>query len=143
MARTDWLTIGQLADQGRVNVQTIRYYERRGLLPRPTRSSSGYRLYGADAVKRLSFVRRAQLLGFSLLEIEELLSLRVRPGTTCADIRGKAREKIAMVDRKIEELTRIRGALGRLATLCRGKGPTSECAILEALDADAAPTDAS
>ena len=140
MARTYWMTIGQLADQGRVNVQTIRYYERRGLLPKAKRSSSGYRLYDADAVKQLSFVRRAQLLGFSLVEIEELLSLRVRPGTTCADIRARARAKIATVDRKIEELTRIRGALGRLATLCRGKGPTSECAILEALEADEAPT---
>ena|SRR5262245_4825711 len=136
MPSTDWMTIGQLAEQGCVNVQTIRYYERRGLLPKAKRTSSGYRLYDMDSVRRLGFVRRAQLLGFSLLEIQELLSLRVRPGTTCADIRAKARGKIATVDQRIEELTRIRAALSRLATLCRGRGPTSECAILDALDAD-------
>ena len=136
MANTDLLTIGKLAQQGRVNIQTIRYYERRGLIPKPNRSSSGYRLYDEAAVRRLGFVRKAQLLGFSLDEIDELLSLRMRPGITCGDIRKRARQKIATVEEKIAELTRIRGALAKLATACRGKGPTSECPILEALDAD-------
>jgi MerR family mercuric resistance operon transcriptional regulator len=136
MANADLLTIGKLAQQGRVNIQTIRYYERRGLIPKPNRSSSGYRLYDEGAVRRLGFVRKAQLLGFSLHEIDELLSLRTRPGITCADIRKRARQKIATVEEKIADLTRIRGALAELATACRGKGPTSECPILEALDAD-------
>lgn len=130
------MTIGKLAQQGRVNIQTIRYYERRGLIPKPNRSSSGYRLYDEVAVRRLGFVRKAQLLGFSLHEIDDLLSLRMRPGVTCADIRKRARQKIATVEEKIAELTRIRSALAKLATACRGKGPTSECPILEALDAD-------
>ncbi|HEV8646425.1 MAG TPA: heavy metal-responsive transcriptional regulator [Burkholderiales bacterium] len=136
MLNTDLLTIGKLARQGGVNIQTIRYYERRGLIPKPNRSSSGYRLYDEEAVRRLGFVRKAQLLGFSLHEIDELLSLRMRPGITCADIRKRARQKIATVEEKIAELTRIRGALAKLATACRGEGPTSECPILEALDAD-------
>ena len=140
MAKADLLTIGRLAQQGGVNIQTIRYYERRGLIPKPNRSLSGYRLYDREAVKRLGFVRKAQLLGFSLHEIDELLSLRMRPGTTCSDIRKKAHQKIATVEEKICELTRIRGALAKLATDCRGKGPTSECPILETLDADEART---
>jgi len=130
------LTIGKLARQGGVNIQTIRYYERVGLIPKPNRTSSGYRLYNEEAVRRLGFVRKAQILGFSLHEIDELLSLRMRPGVTCADIRMRARQKIATVEEKIAELTRIRGALAKLATACRGEGPTSECPILEALDAD-------
>ena len=136
MLNTDSLTIGKLARQGGVNIQTIRYYERRGLIPKPDRSSSGYRVYDEEAVRLLGFVRKAQSLGFSLHEIDELLSLRMRPGITCADIRERARQKIATVEEKIAGLTRIRGALAKLATACRGEGPTSECPILEALDTD-------
>ena len=130
------MRIGRLAERGGVRIPTIRYYERRGLLSRPRRSSSGYRIYDSEAVKRLNFIKKAQQLGFSLNEIEELLSLRMRPGTTCADIREKARCKIVTVDRKIAELARIRGALAKLAAACRGKGPTSDCVILKALDTD-------
>jgi len=136
MQSADLLTIGKLAKRGGVSIQTIRYYERRGLIPRPRRASSGYRLYDAGAVKRLGFVRKAQLLGFSLQEIDELLSLRIRRGATCSDIRQKARQKIATVEDKISELIRIRNALAGLATACRGRGPASECPILEALDAN-------
>src|SRR5215216_6350680 len=117
------LTIGKLAREGGVNIQTIRYYERRGLIPKPARALSGYRLYDREAIKRLAFVRQAQLLGFSLHEIDELLSLRMRPGVTCADIRMKARQKIASIDEKISDLTRIRGALSKLAKVCRGQRP--------------------
>jgi MerR family copper efflux transcriptional regulator len=140
MASADLLTIGRLAQQGGVTIQTVRYYERRGLIPKPNRSPSGYRLYDRGTIRRLGFVRKAQLLGFSLHEIGELLSLRVRPGTTCADIRKKAHQKIATVDEKICKLSQIRGALAKLASDCRGKGPTSECPILETLDADEART---
>ncbi|HSN39867.1 MAG TPA: MerR family DNA-binding protein [Burkholderiales bacterium] len=128
------LTIGKLASQGGVNIGTIRYYERRGLLPNPQRASSGYRLYADDSVRRLHFIRQAQLLGFSLEEIQELLSLRMRPGATCADIRQRARRKIEMVDSKIGDLQRIKQALTTLAAACRGEGPTSECPILDALE---------
>ena len=134
MRNPDSLTIGKVADQGGVKVQTIRYYERRGLLPKPARTAAGYRTYSDDAVRRLRFIRQAQALGFSLSEIEELLSLRVRSGTTCGDIRKRARQKITMVNDKIEELQRIKDALSRLAKACTGQGPTAECPILEALE---------
>ena len=128
------LTIGKLASRGGVNVQTIRYYERSGLLPKPLRGASGYRLYADDAVRRLSFIKQAQQLGFTLTEIHELLSLRMRPGTTCADIRQRARNKIVAVEQKIENLRTIKRALTKLAAACRGNGPTSDCPILEALE---------
>ena len=134
MRNPESLTIGKVATQGGVKVQTIRYYERRGLLPKPARTQSGYRKYSDDAIRRLRFIRQAQALGFSLSEIEELLSLRMRPGTTCGDIKQRARQKIATVNGKIEELQRIKDALGRLARACHGEGPTSECPILEALE---------
>ena len=134
MTNPNSLTISKLASRGGVNVTTIRYYERRGLLPKPSRTASGYRLYADDAERRLRFIRKAQLLGFSLVEIRDLLSLRMKPDTTCADIRMHAKEKITAVDRKIADLQRIKNALTKLASACRGKGPTSECPILDALD---------
>lgn len=134
MSIANVLTIGKLASRGGVSVQTIRYYERSGLLPKPSRASSGYRLYADDAVRRLTFIKQAQLLGFSLSEIQDLLSLRMEPGTTCGDIRNRARQKIAGVNRKIEDLQRIKNALTKLAAACRGNGPTSDCPILEALE---------
>jgi len=136
MTNSELLTIGKLASQGDVNVQTVRYYERRGLLPTPPRGRSGYRLYDDIAVRRLRFIKQAQLLGFSLSEIRELLSLRMRPGTSCADIRQRARQKIVVVNKKIEDLQRINSALTKLAAACRGNGPTTECPILDALEND-------
>ncbi len=128
------LTIGRVARSAGFAIETVRYYEREGLLEKPARTAAGYRHYTADAVARLRFIRQAKELGFSLAEIKELLSLRMRPDTTCADIRKRAREKIVAVDRKIEDLQRIRQALERLAAACKGTGPTSECPILEALE---------
>src|SRR5467141_4177054 len=87
------LTIRHLAKEAGVNLETVRYYERRGLLPRPPRSTSGYRLFPAEAARRLKFIRRAQALGFSLAEIVELLSLRVSRRTTSGDIRARAEVK--------------------------------------------------
>ena len=136
MRSAESLTIGKAAHQGGVKVQTIRYYERRGLLPKPPRTAAGYRTYSDDAIRRLRFIRQAQALGFSLSEIEELLSLRMRSGTTCGDIRQRARQKIATVNAKMDELQRIKLALSRLARACRGNGPTSECPILEALESE-------
>ena len=128
------MSIGQIARVAGTGVETIRYYEREGLLDPPARSASGYRHYAPEVVARLRFIRQAKELGFSLREIKELLSLRMQPDTTCADIRKRARHKIAAVDRKIEDLQRIRIALAQLASACKGEGPTSECPILEALD---------
>ena len=129
------LTIGRLAREGQVNVETIRYYERRGLLPRPPRRPSGYRVFPPSAVRVLQFVKTAQALGFSLREIKELLSLRIQPGRSCADVRDRAEQKIAEIDQKIRTLKAMRKALMRLAAACSGRGPISECPILESLEA--------
>ena len=130
------LTIGQVARHAGVGIETVRFYERQGLLEEPARKQSGYRQYGEDVVARLRFIRRAKELGFSLKEIKELLALRVDPTTTCAEVRSKAAAKIADVEQKIEALQRIRKALVKLTAVCRGRGPTSECPILDALDKD-------
>src|SRR5207245_11222249 len=100
------LTTGQLARRGGVGVETVRFYERQGLLEEPARKESGYRQYEEDVVARLRFIRRAKELGFSLKEINELLALRVDPDTTCAEVRTKAQAKIADVEQKIEALQR-------------------------------------
>ncbi|MEW6213579.1 MAG: MerR family DNA-binding protein [Acidobacteriota bacterium] len=129
------LTIGRLAAESGVNLETIRYYERLGLLPKPPRTASGYRRYTTDAVRRVRFIKQAQMLGFSLKEIAELLSLRVDPATTCADIKQKAERKIDDIEEKIRTLRRMKEALAKVSASCIGRGPTSECPILEALDA--------
>jgi MerR family mercuric resistance operon transcriptional regulator len=129
----DHLTIGQLAKRAEVNIQTVRYYERRGLMPEPPRRESGYRQYPHDAVVRIQFIKHAKELGFSLKEISELLSLRVDPYTSCGDVKRRAEAKIAEIEDKIRALRRMKKALSRLAATCRGDGPTSECPILEAL----------
>lgn len=134
MSAPERLTRGKLAGRGGVNIATIRYYENRGLLPQAPRTRSGYRVYDGDALRRLQFIRQAQALGFTLEEIGELLSLRMQPGTTCADIRMRAKEKIAAIENRIRDLQRIRNALSGLAAACHGDGPTSECPILEALE---------
>ena len=128
------LTIGQVAREGRVNVQTLRYYERRGLFPAMGRTGSGYRQYGDDAVRRLRFIKRAQDLGFSLKEITELLALRVRHGGRCEVVARRTHEKIHLVQGRIRELKRIQRTLERLAAACRSRSPTDDCPILEALE---------
>ncbi|HFE45569.1 MAG TPA: MerR family transcriptional regulator [Nannocystis exedens] len=130
------LTIGQLASAVDVGVQTLRYYERVGLLPKPPRSASGYRRYPSDAVVRVRFIRRAKELGFTLKEIRELFALRIDPEKSCADVRALTRVKILDIEAKMADLDRIRGALTDLAVACRGQGPTSECPILDAISED-------
>jgi len=128
------LTIGQVARRAGLGVQTIRYYEREGLLPKPARRPSGYREYPEGVVRRLLFIRRAKELGFSLREIRELLALRVDPGCTCGEVKTRALAKVTDVERKIAALRRIRGALLDLADACPGGEATGDCPILEALD---------
>ncbi len=130
------LTIGQVAKQAGVGVETIRFYERSGLLKEPPRSRSGYRKYPADAVARVMFIRRAKDLGFTLNEIADLLALRVDADTTCADVKARADAKIAGIEDRIRELQRMKRALTRLAASCHGSEPASECPILEALQED-------
>lgn len=134
MRQAESLTIGAVAKAAEVGVETVRFYEREGLIAEPPRRRSGYRQYPPDTIRRVRFIRRAKELGFTLKEIGELLSLRVDPSTTCAEFRKVARGKIDDVQEKIAELQRIRDVLDRLARACRGKGPTSECPILDVLD---------
>ena len=129
----DTLSIGELARQAKVNVETIRYYERRGLLSEPPRNRSGHRQYSHEAVKRTDFIKRCQNLGFSLKEIEEILELRITPESTCADMKSRVTEKMIDMDKKILELVNIRDALSRLLKKCSGKGPIGSCPILEEL----------
>ena len=130
------LTIGQAARSAGVGVETVRFYERQGLLQEPPRRDSGYRQYPEDVVARLRFIRRAKELGFSLKEIKDLLALRVDPETTCVEVKQRAEDKIADVEAKIETLQKIKKALVKLTKTCSGRGPTSECPILDALDAE-------
>jgi Hg(II)-responsive transcriptional regulator len=127
-------SIGQIATAAAVNVQTIRYYERRGLLLPSERSSSGYRQYDQDSLLRLRFITHAQALGFSLNEVEELLSLRVRHGSACQAVERRTRAKIDVIDRRLRELDRLRRTLKRLVGRCRARKRTSECPVLEALE---------
>jgi len=128
------LTIGQLAQRSGIGIETVRFYERKGLVEEPPRTDSGYRQYPEDVVARIRFIRRAKELGFKLKEISELLSLRVDPDTKCADVKKQTELKIADVEEKIRVLQGIMTALKKLAASCVGTGPTSECPILEALD---------
>ena len=128
------LTIGQVAKHAGVNVETIRFYEREGLIGKPQRRPSGYRQYEPDIIRRIGFIQRAKELGFSLREIGELLSLRVARGQTCTDVKARAVAKIEGIDGKIAVLERMRAALVRLSAACVGRGPVSECPILDALD---------
>ncbi len=130
------ITIGILAKKSNVKKETVRYYERRGLIPEPMRTESGYRQYSQDTVSRIKFIKRAQVLGFSLREIEELLSLRVDKNTTCGDFKNIAEIKISEIEVKIRSLNEIKRGLTKLVALCSGEGPTSECPIVDALDTD-------
>lgn len=127
-------TIGKLAKETNVKTETIRYYERRGLIPEPPRRESGYRQYSQDDVIRIQFIKRAKDLGFSLKEITELLSLRVDPDTTCGDVKQQAEIKIADIDDRVKTLKEMKKALLNLVVSCKEEGPGSECPILEMLD---------
>lgn len=129
------LTIGKLAEQAAVGIDTIRYYERAGLLPAPPRRASGYRDYPPETLARLRFIRRAKDLGFTLEEIGELLQLS-RSGDSVPAIRAAARDKLEVVEHKLEELTRVRDALKTLIRACPGHGPNKDCPILQALSTD-------
>jgi Hg(II)-responsive transcriptional regulator len=127
------LTIGQLAKATGVGIETIRFYERRGILPMPPRQRSGYRQFAPDAVARVQFIRRAQSVGFTLREIEQLLALRDKPDATRQDVREQVQQKIADVDARLRELQQIRGELMGLLSTCHDSGSVDECPILEAL----------
>ena len=130
------LTTSQLVHKAGVNVETLRYYERRGLLPEPPRRDSGYRQYSQDDVARIQFIKRAKELGFTLQEVQELLNLRVDPDTPCAMVKRRADLKVIDIEAKLQSLKRIKKALNKLAASCSGRGPVGDCPILEALGGD-------
>ena len=127
------LTIGKLARETGVAVETLRYYERRGLIAPCRRTASGYRLYQPDASRRLRFIRRAQALGFSLAEIGELLSLHEHPEQDMGSVKRLAQAKIDNIAAKVADLERMRAGLEALTDRCPGHGSTADCPILASL----------
>jgi MerR family mercuric resistance operon transcriptional regulator len=132
--KNETMLIGKVAARAGVNVQTLRYYERRGLLEEPDRTPSGQRAYAEDAVRRVRFIKRAQELGFSLAEIEELLRLRDDTTASCGEVLAATEAKIEDIDRKLRDLRRMKRALVLLASSCMRTGSSRQCPILEALD---------
>ncbi len=132
MSKND-LTVGRLAQQAGVNIETIRYYERRGLLKQPSRGTSGWRRYDDEALRVLMFVKRAQRLGFTLDEVRNLLKLRASTSRkACARVQKRAEGKLAEINSKIHDLEAMRAALSELAKRCH-PDDAGECPVLEAL----------
>ncbi len=129
------MTTGQLAREAGVNVETIRYYERIGILPRPPRTEGGHRAYGPEFVKRLAFVARSRQLGFSLEEVRSLLSLVNENEYTCADIRQMTLDHAAKVRRKIADLRKLERVLREMAAQCHDD-QVPDCPIIDALFAE-------
>lgn len=130
------MTIGIVSKLSGIGIETVRFYEKSGLIDEPARTESGYRQYPPGTVVRIRFIKRAKELGFTLKEIKELLNLRLDPGTTCDDVRQVAEEKQKNVRVKIQSLQGIEKALGELIGACATGGPDGECPILEALEPD-------
>ena len=128
------MTSGQVAQEAGVNIETLRFYERKRLLEEPLRLESGHRRYSADVITRIRFIKNAQELGFSLKEIEELLTLRMTPGRTAAQVRQRVLTKIVDINQKLRSLRAMKKALTRLADSCSGFGPVGDCPILDNLD---------
>jgi Hg(II)-responsive transcriptional regulator len=126
------LTIGRLARQAGVGIDTVRFYERRGLLPRPERTPAGYRLYPAAIIDRIRFIRRAKDLGFSLDEVDALLDLQDHGGQKAA-VKALTQRKLAEIDARIEDLSRMRDVLKALDRRCSGHGDVDGCPIIDAL----------
>lgn len=127
------LTIGQLANAAGVGVETVRFYERQGLIEQPPRPAAGIRRYPPETVAALRFIRRAKELGFTLPEIAELLGFCRHEAVDCAEVRQRAEAKIADIEGRMAALARMRDALGTLVVACRERGHVGECPILETL----------
>jgi DNA-binding transcriptional MerR regulator len=130
------MTIAVAARRAGVNLQTVRFYERRRLIPRPPRTASGYRIFTDDDVRRIRFIKQAQSLGFSLREIAELIGIPIDPRADCAAIRAGADAKIAEIEAKIRTLAAMRDTLSRLTRRCPSRGPVRDCPIWDCLNTD-------
>lgn len=133
METSTHFTIGAVARRASVGIDTVRYYERRGLLPEPQRRESGYRDYASDTVERLRFIRRAKELGFTLAEIRELLALSGDRERGVKGVKQRAEARLAEIETRIGELERVRDGLRQLIAACPGHGPLESCPILRAL----------
>jgi MerR family copper efflux transcriptional regulator len=127
------LTIGTVAKRVGVAIDTIRYYEREGLLPEPERRASGYRSYGEGTIAQLRFIRRAKNLGFTLEEIRELLALSADRQRGVKAVKQRAQQRLAAIELRIDELQRVRDGLAQLVESCPGHGSPEQCPILRAL----------
>jgi MerR family copper efflux transcriptional regulator len=127
------LTVGKLAEAAGVGVETIRFYERRGLVQQPPRRGTGYRVYQPGDVTRIRFIKNAQALGFTLKEIGDLIELEQDTRSQCSDLQVRSDAKIRLIDQKIEELTRMRSELERLSSSCASDQPLSECKLINCL----------
>ena len=130
------LTIGVVAKRVGVAIDTIRYYEREGLLPEPQRRASGYRSYGEGTITQLRFIRRAKQLGFTLEEIRELLALSVDRQRGVKAVKKRAQQRLAAIEQRILELQRVRDGLAQLVESCPGHGAPEHCPILRALSTE-------
>lgn len=128
------LTIGLVARRAGIGVETVRFYQRMGLIKEPPRRPSGYRTYPDEVVVRLLFIRRAKKLGFTLQEIKELLALRDNPAAPATDVRQRAEAKIADIAAKIRSLQKMKRALSKLTVACSCRGTKAECPLLDSLD---------
>ena len=129
------LTVGRTASLAAVGIPTMRFYERAGLLPKPTRTAANYRLYPEDVVTRIRFIKRAQQLGFTLKEIKELLGLRISRRTSCAQVRSHAENKMADIEKRISSLREMKRALTRLAHDCETQSG-GDCPLLKHLEGE-------
>lgn len=128
------LRIGEVARKAGVGVETVRFYERQGLIEEPARRASGYRQYDESAISRIRFIRRAKDLGFSLLEVGELLAMRTDPGPNCNAVKAQASEKIHQIEHKIESLRRMKAALEEVSARCGTQSDAEACPFLDALE---------
>ncbi|GJL53021.1 MAG: Hg(II)-responsive transcriptional regulator [Nitrospirales bacterium] len=128
------MRIGQVAKSAGVHIETIRFYERKGLIAQPPRNNGGYRQYPQEAVARIRFIKRAKDLGFSLTEIAELLSFQANPMATCADVKQRAEAKILAIQERVKDLQTMKHALGKLVESCSGSGSLDHCPIIDCFE---------
>ncbi len=130
------MQIGAVAKQCGIGVETVRFYEREGLISEPSRSVSGYRQYSEIVLKQIQFVQYAKSVGFSLKDIRELLKLKHRPDTTCEEARSKLLDKVDEIQQKITALEKMKAMLLPLIDQCQADGKLADCAVLQTLETD-------
>lgn len=130
------MTVGVVAKRAGVNIDTIRYYERQGLLSKSARTRAGYRTFTEETIQRLRFIKNAKALGFTLGEIKQLLVLRVTAGSACTAVRRQAQAKVSHIEEKITSLENMKEALQKLITVCLADKPTAKCSFLTNLNSE-------